>query len=173
VLFLSLYRGYATEAYALLFGQILGISGEDVTITLGASAAVGLALVVLYRPLLFASLDEQVAEARGVPVRALALAFMIVVALAVTVAVQVVGVLLIFALLVTPAAIAERVAPTPGRAIALSAALALLFTWAGLAVAFYTPYPVGFLITSLAFLTYLGTRGAQFLAGRRPFLKEQ
>ncbi len=158
VLFLSLYSGYATEAYALLFGQILGISLRDVYITLVA-AGVTLAIVAaLYRPLLFASVDEEVAEARGVPVQFLSVAFMVVLALAVSEAVQVVGILLIFALLVTPAAITEHVTARPAKAIGLSILLALAFTLIGLFISFYVPYPVSFFITTLAFATYLGVR---------------
>ncbi len=161
VLFLSLYTGYATEAYALLFGEILGISQRDVLITLIAGVVTLLAIAAIYRPLLFASLDEDVAEARGVPVRWLGVAFMALLALAVSEAVQVVGVLLIFALLVTPAAIAERLTTRPGAAILLSVALALGITWAGLAIAFYAPYPVSFFITTIAFGAYVVVRGAQ------------
>jgi zinc/manganese transport system permease protein len=158
VLFLSLYTGYATEAYALLFGEILGISPGDVLVTLAAGCVTVLAVAVLYRPLLFASLDEEVAEARGVPVRFLSVAFMVVLALAVSEAVQVVGVLLIFALLVTPPAIAERVAARPWRVMLLSAALGVLFTWSGLVAAYYFPYPVSFFITTFAFASYVAVR---------------
>jgi zinc/manganese transport system permease protein len=158
VLFLSLYTGYATEAYALLFGEILGISQRDVLVTLLAGVVTLLAVAALYRPLLFASLDEEVAEARGVPVRFLSVVFMVILALAVSEAVQVVGVLLIFALLVTPAAIAGRLTARPARALLLAVILALLFTWGGLTVAFYAPYPVSFFITTFAFGTYLLVR---------------
>lgn len=160
VLFLSLYSGYATEAYALLFGEILGISATDVTTTIGAGAVTLLALAILYRPLLFASLDEEVAEARGVPVRLVGTAFMIVLAIAVSEAVQVVGVLLVFALLVTPAAIAQQLSRRPPVALAISAVLALAFTWAGLVIAYYSPHPVSFFITTIAFASYLICRGA-------------
>ena len=158
VLFLSLYSGYATEAYALLFGQILGISLRDVWITLIAAVVTLAGVAVLYRPLLFASFDEEVAEARGVPVRFLSIAFMVILALAVSEAVQVVGILLIFALLVTPAAVTEHITARPGRAIAISIVLALAFTLIGLFVSYYLPYPVSFFITTLAFLTYVGVR---------------
>lgn len=158
VLFISLYTGYATEAYALLFGEILGISERDVQVVVVAAVPTLLALAVLYRPLLFSSVEESLAAARGVPVTALSIAFMAVLALAVTEAVQVVGVLLIFALIVTPAAIAVRWTPRPAGAIAASAGLALLFTWLGLTIAFYSPHPVSFFITSLAFGTYLLVR---------------
>jgi zinc/manganese transport system permease protein len=164
VLFLSLYTGYATEAYALLFGQVLGISEFDVAVTAVAGVVTLAALAAIYRPLLFASVDEDVAAARGVPVAALSVLFMVILAVAVSEAVQVVGVLLIFALIVTPAAIAERLTTRPSRTIALSVALALLFTWSGLAISFFTPYPVSFFITSIAFAAYLLAR----LATRSP-----
>ncbi len=167
VLFLSLYTGYATEAYALLFGEILGISQRDVLVTLLAGVITLLAVAALYRPLLFASLDEEVAEARGVPVRFLSVVFMVILALAVSEAVQVVGVLLIFALLVTPAAIAGRLTARPARALLLAVTLALLFTWGGLTVAFYSPYPVSFFITTFAFGTYLLVRLLTFARQRR------
>jgi zinc/manganese transport system permease protein len=160
VLFISLSTGYATEAYALLFGEILGISERDVEIVVAAAIPTLVALAVLYRPLLFSSVDESLAAARGVPVTPLSIAFMAVLALAVTEAVQVVGVLLIFALIVTPAAIAIRWTHRPAAAIAISAGLALLFTWVGLTVAFYSPHPVSFFITSMAFGTYLLVRVA-------------
>ncbi len=168
VLFLSLYTGYATEAYALLFGEILGISERDVAIVVLAGVPTLLALAALYRPLLFSSVDENLAAARGVPVTALSIAFMAVLALAVTEAVQVVGVLLIFALIVTPAAIAVRWTRRPPVAIGISAALALLFTWVGLTIAFFSPHPVSFFITSLAFGAYLLVRLAGAAGGWLP-----
>jgi zinc/manganese transport system permease protein len=161
VLFLSLYRGFATEAYALLFGQILGISTADVEVTLAAGLVTLAALVAVYRPLLFSSVDEELASAKGVPVTALSIGFMAILAVAVTEAVQVVGVLLIFALIVTPAAIAVRFSSRPPVAIVLGIALALGFTWLGLAISFYSPHPVSFFITSLAFATYVAVRLAE------------
>lgn len=166
VLFLNLYNGYATEAYAILFGEILGISTAAVIVTLVAGIVTLVVVAALYRPLLFASLDAEVAAARGVPVRTLSVVFMVVLAVAVSEAVQVVGVLLIFALLVTPPAIAERLTVRPGAVIALSAGLAVVFTWLGLAIAYYVPYPVSFFITSLAFGTYLVVRGVDALRSR-------
>jgi len=166
VLFISLYRGYATEAYAILFGEILGISTSDVAVTLVAGAITLVAVVAIYRPLLFSSVDEDLAAAKGVPVTVLAVAFMAVLAVAVTEAVQVVGVLLIFALVVTPAAIAVRFTSRPAIAIAAGIGLALAFTWLGLAIAFYSPHPVSFFITSLAFATYVAVRIAEPLSTR-------
>jgi zinc/manganese transport system permease protein len=158
VLFISLYTGYATEAYALLFGEILGISTNDVILTIVAGAITIAALIAIYRPLLFASVDEELAGAKGVPVTALSIGFMAILAVAVTEAVQVVGVLLIFALIVTPAAIAVRFTSRPFAAIGIGVLLALAFTWAGLTIAYYSPHPVSFFITSLAFGTYLVAR---------------
>jgi zinc/manganese transport system permease protein len=158
VLFISLYTGYATEAYALLFGEILGISTSDVIVTIVAGAITIAALIAIYRPLLFASVDEELAGAKGVPVTALSIGFMAILAVAVTEAVQVVGVLLIFALIVTPAAIAVRFTSRPFAAIGIGVLLALAFTWAGLTIAYYSPHPVSFFITSLAFGTYLVAR---------------
>lgn len=166
VLFISLYTGYATEAYALLFGEILGISSRDVLVTLAAGVITLAALVVVYRPLLFSSVDEELASARGVPVTALSVVFMIILAISVTEAVQVVGVLLIFALIVTPAAIAVRFTSHPPYAIAIGSALALAFTWLGLSIAYFSPHPVSFFITSLAFLTYLAVRVSEPLRRR-------
>jgi zinc/manganese transport system permease protein len=158
ILFISLYRGYSTNAYAVLFGQVLGVTQQDVVIALAIGVVSLLALGAMYRPLLFASLDEESAEAKGVPVRFISIAFILVLALVVAEAVQIVGVLLIFALLVTPAAIAERIAMRPSLALLLSVVLALLFTWGGLIIAYYLPYPLGFFITTLAFGSYLAVR---------------
>jgi len=156
--FLTRYKGNASGAFGLLFGEILGISGHDVGVIAGAALVTLAVTAVIYRPLLFASLDEEVAEARGVPVRAMSVLFLLVVAVAVTAAVQVVGVLLIFSLLVTPAAIADRLCGTPARGIATCVGLSLLFVWAGLTVTYYSRFPVGFLISGFAFVGYLSAR---------------
>ncbi len=159
ILFISLYKGgYATEAYSILFGEILGISTTDVWITLVASVLVIIAFLGMYQPLLFSSLDEDVAEAKGIPVFAVGVAFMLLIAAATSVAVQVVGVLLIFSLMVTPAAIAHRVARTPLYGILISLGVALIATWLGLFISFYMPYPVSFFITSLTFVCYVLVR---------------
>lgn len=158
VLFISLYTGYATEAYSILFGEILGISSSDVLLTLVAGLPILVAVSAVYRPLLFASLDEDVAEAKGVPTFILGIVFMLLVAVATSIAVQVVGVLLIFSLMVTPAAIAQQLAKRPQRVILISVGVALMATWLGLFIAFYEPYPVSFFITSIVFISYLLSR---------------
>lgn len=158
VLFISLYTGYATEAYSILFGEILGISSDFVLFTFVACVIIIAAVSVVYRPLLFASLDENVAEAKGLPILLLGVIFMLLVAAATSFAVQVIGVLLIFSLMVTPAATAQHLANTPQRAMLISVAIALAATWSGLFIAFYEPYPVSFFITSIVFTIYLLVR---------------
>lgn len=160
LLFFRLFAGNAPAIYAFLFGTILGITDRDVVVALVFAALCLLALGVLCRPLVFASIEADVAEARGVPVRLLTLAFLVLVAVAVAESVQIVGTLLIFALLVSPAASAQRMTARPYRGLALSIALAVVFTWAGLSVAYFSNYPVGFFITTFAFVTYLGIRAS-------------
>jgi zinc/manganese transport system permease protein len=167
LLFTALYRGSAQLAIGILFGQIFGITTQDVLVTFVAGAVTVLLVLAVYRPLLFATLDEEVAEAKGVPVRGLSIAFMVVLAVAVSEAVQVVGVLLIFALIVAPAAIAERFTTRPSRGVVVSAVLAVLFTWAGLTVAYYVAYPVGFFITTIAFWSYILARVLSAVIARR------
>ena len=158
VLFISLYKGYATEAYSLLFGEILGISRGDVITTLLVGVLLVAAVGLFFRRLLFASLDEDVAEARGVSIAGTGVIFMLLIAVATSIAVQVVGVLLIFSLMVTPAAIAQRLARRPGQGVLLSVAIALIATWFGLFISYYAPYPVSFFITSFVFALYLVVR---------------
>jgi len=158
LLFLSLYTGYATEAYSILFGEILGVSGDQVLLTVVAGAVVIGGVGLVYRPLLFASLDEDVAEAKGMPMLFIGIVFMLLVAVAVSFAVQVTGVLLIFSLMVTPAATAQFLSRRPQTAMVISVVIALLTTWIGLFVGFYEPYPVSFFITAIAFGLYLLVR---------------
>lgn len=160
LLFVSLYTGYATEAYSILFGQILGISSGNVFLTLAVSIVILLAAAFAYRPLLFESLDPDVAEAKGMRTLLLGMIFMVLLASAVSIAIQVTGVLLIFALMVTPAATAIRLTKKPLYAIVISVIIALLATWSGLIIAFYQPYPVSFFITSMVFILYLFVRFA-------------
>lgn len=155
-----------SSPFGLLFGEILGISVRDVWVITFAGAVTLAVLLAIYRPLLFASVDEDVAEARGVPVRALSIVFFLLLAVAVTAAVQVVGVLLIFSLLVAPGAIADRVCRTAGRGIMLCVALSLTFVWASLSITYYTRFPVGFLISGFAFAGYIVARTAPALWAR-------
>ena len=165
LIFLSLYNGYATEAYSILFGEILGISTSGVLLTLEAGVVVIGVLLLMYRPLLFSSLDEDVAEAKGLPMLPINLVFMLLLAVAISFAVQVVGVLLIFALMVTPAATAVRITRRPFYAILVSVSVALLSIWAGLFIAWYEQYPPSFFIVSIAFVIYLLVRLGPLVVG--------
>jgi zinc/manganese transport system permease protein len=163
LLFVRLHGGSAQSVYAFLFGTILGITDRDVAATLVIAIAGVAALSVVARPLIFASVDPDVAEARGVPVLALSVAFILVLALSVAITVQIVGTLLIFALLVAPGAAAIQLTARPVIALTLSIALALAVTWIGLALAYYTDFPVGFFVTTLGFGAYVGARALRAL----------
>jgi zinc/manganese transport system permease protein len=158
LLFLSLYPGYAEQAYSILFGSIVGISRRDVLVSACLCLGILAALAALGRPLFFSSFDPELAEARGVPVRLLAAVFLVIVAVTVSIAIQIVGILLVFALLVGPAATAVRLVRSPGRAIALAALLGLIYTWLGILLASLTPWPVSFFIASLSYGVYLPVR---------------
>ena len=132
LLFINLYAGYAETAYSILFGDIVGISTGEVYLILEACILVFAVMAFLYRPLLFASLDADVAEAKGLPMLFLGTAFTVVVGVAVAFSVEVTGVLLIFSLMVTPAATAAYLSRKPQRAIVIAIAIALAVTWSGL-----------------------------------------
>lgn len=157
-LFISLYSGYAERAYSILFGTILGISRTDVIVTAVFGLAAFLVMGAIFRPLLFASLDPQSAQARGVPVRMLGIIFLVLVAIAVSMSAVVVGILLVFTLLVGPAATAMRLTRRPGAAIALSILLALMYTWLGIFLAAVSSWPVSFYIASISFVSYVTVR---------------
>ena len=158
VLFISLYSGYANATYSILFGQILGVTVGDVWLTAALSVAVVLVISIVYRPMLFVSVDAESAESRGLSVRGLSLLFMALLALTTVVAIQIVGVLLVFSLLVAPAAAAEVVTRRPWRALVLSTVLALMSAWVGLFLGVWIGGPVSFWITALASLSYLVAR---------------
>jgi zinc/manganese transport system permease protein len=157
VLFLRLYTSSASEAIGVLFGSILSVTAENITLTIIFGIGVLVILAAIFRPLLFASIDPEVAEARGVPIKWLSLLFMLLLAVTVAEAIQVVGVLLVFALIVAPAAAAEHLTRKPFTAILTSIILGLLFTWGGLLLALATSFPVSFYIAALAAVTYFAS----------------
>jgi zinc/manganese transport system permease protein len=171
VLFLSIYTrssaSHANAGVSILFGSILSVRPADIYRMLAAGGAALVTLAVVYRPLLFASVDPAAARARGVPVRALSVVFLLVLALAAAACTFVVGVLLASALLIAPAAAAVRMAHRPLHTLLLSLAFGVFITWAGLLVSFIGPWrhpPVGFSISALAAIVYaaasiLGRRG--------------
>jgi zinc/manganese transport system permease protein len=170
VLFITLYKGYANQAFAILFGTITGVSQGDVLLLLVIGILTLVALAIIYRPLMFATVDPEVAEARGVPVGKMAIAFLLILVAAVAEAIQVVGVLLILTLLITPGAAAERLTPRPGRATAYSVAIALLCTLGGILLSLITNAPVSVFVTSLSFASYLVARFAIGPRRREPRL---
>jgi zinc/manganese transport system permease protein len=156
LLFLNFFTAYATQATALLFGNVLAVDAGTIW-TMAALAVVCLAsLGVIARPLLFATLQPELAEARGVRLRLVSVLFLAVVALATAECVQVVGVLLVFTLMVGPAATAQRLVRRVGTGVALSVALAWALAWAGLALAFETDWPASFWIAALSGALYFG-----------------
>jgi len=161
VLFLSLYTssrsgiGGGTAGVSILFGSILGLQATQATVGALAGIATSLVLLAIARPLMFISIDPEVAAARGVPTRIVTVLFLVLLGATVAEAVQAVGALLIFGLMVTPPAIAQMVTSRPYAAMFLSGALAVCFVWLGLGLAFYLSYPASFFITALAFGTYL------------------
>jgi zinc/manganese transport system permease protein len=156
--FVSLYRGFLGNLNGFLFGSFLGVTRDDV-IVLAVTALVALAtLAAIGRPLLFASVDPRVAEAAGVPVRAVSFAYLILLGCAVAEAAQFTGVLLVLALVVVPAATASVLTPRPSTGMVLSVGSALITVWAGLAAAYFTDRPVGFWVTTVGFAGYVLAR---------------
>ena len=157
LLFLHFYTAFATQASALLFGNVLAVDVGTVWTLLALGMVCLAALGVISRPLLFASLQPEVAEAKGVQPRLYSVLFLAVVALATAECTQIVGVLLVFTLMVGPAAAAQRLTSGVGRGVPLSAALALAEAWCGITLAFYTDWPTSFWITLLSASVYLIT----------------
>ena len=154
LLFLHFYTAFATQATALLFGNVLGVDRKALAALAGLAGLSVAALAVISRPLLFASLQPELAEARGLPMRALSTAFLGIVAVAVSESAQIVGVLLVFTLMVGPGAAARNFTPRFGAGVALSAVLAVVEAWGGLSLAWFTDWPVSFWITALSAVIY-------------------
>lgn len=166
-LFVALYNGFLNGVNSLLFGSFLGITNAQVWTLLIVGVTTLAVIGLIGRPLLFASVDPDVAEARGVSVRRIGVVFLVLLGVAVAEASQITGSLLIFALLVMPPATAQRFTARPVLGLALSVLIGLVVTWLGLAVAYYSPYPVGFFITTFAFGLYLASFATRYLIDRR------
>lgn len=174
-LFVALYKGFLGGTTALLFGSFLGITAHQVLILAAVSVIVIAALVLIARPLLFASLDPDVAAAHDVPVRLLDVGFLLLLAACVAETSQITGVLLVFTLLVLPPATAQQLTSRPARGLLLSLLIALITTWLALGIAFYSPYPLGFWLSTLAFAEYVAAVGgtAASTALRRQRIRPQ
>ncbi|WP_090033637.1 metal ABC transporter permease [Cellulomonas marina] len=155
VLFLALYPGRAANKFGLLTGQIVAVDTTRLGVLVALSAVVVAVLIAIWRPLTFASVDPDVAAARGVPTRALSLVFMVLLGLAVAMAVQVVGALLVLSLLITPAAAASRVSASPVAVPVLSVAFAVTSAVGGILLALGGSVPISPYVTTISFLIYL------------------
>jgi zinc/manganese transport system permease protein len=165
-LFVSLYGGFLNSLTGLLFGTFLGISDSQVTTLLLVALAALVILAVIARPLLFATIDPDVARARQVPVRVLAAVFLVLLGCAAAEVSQITGALLVFALLVMPAAAAQQLTARPAVSFLLTVTLSLAITWLGLAVAYFSSYPVGFYITTFGFAAYVLAAAAHAATAR-------
>lgn len=167
LLFLHFYTAFATQVTALLFGNVLAVERSTI-VTLAGLALVTLGgLAAIMRPLIFASLQPELAEAKGVPLRFVSIAFLAIVALAVSESAQIVGILLVFTLMVGPPATAQRLVTGLWSGMALSAALALVEAWLGIAVAYQTDWPVSFCIAALSASGYFLAHAQLLLPQRR------
>jgi zinc/manganese transport system permease protein len=164
VFFLSKIHTYASTGFGLLFGSVTSVSDAQLHRLLLIAAATGLVLLAVWRPLWFASVDPETAEARGVPVRALAIMFPVLLAVAVAETIQVTGVLLILTLMVTPAAAALRLTSHPGGAALLSVGIALVATVGGILASLQWAGPPSFYISMLSFAAFVAAR---LVGGRR------
>lgn len=165
-LFVSLYHGFLSGLNSLLFGTITGVTSGQVLVLLIAGATSLALLAAIGRRLLFASVDPEVARARGLPVRLLSAAFLVILGVAAAGTSQVTGSLLVFALLVAPAATALRLTARPGLGLILAVAIGLGVVWLGEGIAFFSPYPIGFWVTTLGFGAFLLATGYRAIADR-------
>lgn len=153
-LFLSMTSQYSQGVYALLFGEVLGISTSDIAPVAAMSAVAIAAVAILFRPLLLSSLSPELAEARGVSSRRMELYFLVILAFATCISVPVVGALLVFSLMVGPAAAARALTDRPHLAIFLSAGISLITVWISIALSYVLDWPVGFFVGSIGALSY-------------------
>jgi zinc/manganese transport system permease protein len=166
-LFLWLYPGRASNQLSLLFGQIVGVSGNDAWLLAGCTAGVLLVLASVWRPLLFTSVDADVARARGVPVRGLSVLFAVLVGVATGLAVPTVGALLVLSLLITPAAAAARVTANPVTALLLATLFAEVAVLGGIVASLAPGAPISGYVTAIAFVIYLACRALGALRPHR------
>lgn len=167
VLFQSLYKGRTSNKFSLLVGQIVGVDSTQVITLAAVGAVVALALLAIYRPLLFASLDPDMATARGVPTRILAIVFALMLGTTTALGIQIVGALLVLALLVTPAAAATAITANPAAATALSVLFAEVAVLGGIILSLSPGLPISPYVTSIGFIIYLVCRGVGALRLRR------
>ena len=157
LLFLHYHTSFATQATAILFGNVLAVDRPTIVLLSGLALVTLAALAAIMRPLVFASLQPELAEAKGVPLRFVSTAFLALVALAVSECAQIVGVLLVFTLMVGPPAAAQNLSGRLWSALVLSVGLALAEAWLGITLAYYTDWPVSFCIAILSAIAYFAS----------------
>jgi zinc/manganese transport system permease protein len=167
-LFLSFTVEYADEIYSLLFGEVLGVSVNEVAPVAVLAAVCIVAIMVMYRPLLLSSVMPEVGEARGVRASRMEMGFLVVIALATSMAVPVVGALLIFSLMIGPPAAARSVTSRPLLAMGLSVVLCVATVWVAIAVSYEKNWPIGFLVGAIGAACYAAGRGWAALRNARP-----
>ncbi|MCC9146514.1 MULTISPECIES: metal ABC transporter permease [unclassified Arthrobacter] len=158
ILFLGLYEGRSANKFGLLTGQIVAVDTVQLNLLAGVAAVVVAALLIIWRPLTFASADPDLAEARGVPVRVLSIVFMFLLGLSVALSIQVVGALLVLSLLITPAAAALLVTSSPRLVVFLSVVFALASSVGGILLALGGRIPISPYVTTVSFAIYLVCR---------------
>ncbi|WIE76000.1 metal ABC transporter permease [Curtobacterium sp. MCSS17_007] len=164
ILCLALYKGRAANKFGLLTGQIVSVDNPQLTSLVVVSAIVVVTLLVIWRPLMFSSVDPDVAAAAGVPVRTLAIVFMLALGLATAVSVQIVGALLVLSLLVTPAAAALRLTSHPVVVPVLSTVFAVVSVVGGILLAIGGGLPISPYVTTISFVIWVACR---IVGGRR------
>jgi zinc/manganese transport system permease protein len=167
-LFLSFSTEYAPEIYSLLFGEVLGISNNELVPTAALAIVCLAAVALIYRPLMLSSVIPEVGEARGISTFRMELCFLIIIALATTMTVPVVGTALIFSLMIGPPAAARSFTNRPHVAIALSIAIAVAVIWVAIAISYHTNWPVGFFVGVSSATSYAIGRGWAFWRRTRP-----
>jgi zinc/manganese transport system permease protein len=158
-LFLSFSQEYSSEIYSLLFGEVLGISVNEVAPVAGLAAVCVVAILVMFRPLMLASVMPELGEARGVRSYRIEMCFLVVIALATSMALPVVGALLIFSLMIGPPAAARSLSSDPYAALALSVVLAIATVWTAIAASYASNWPIGFFVGAIGAVCYAAGRG--------------
>ncbi|KRF05648.1 ABC transporter permease [Arthrobacter sp. Soil782] len=172
ILFLALYEGRAANKFGLLTGQIVSVDQVQLTLLAGCAVVVMVALGAIWRPLTFASVDPDLAEARGVPVRGLSLVFMFLLGVSVALSIQVVGALLVLALLITPAAAALKVTSSPRLVVLLSVAFACTSVVGGILLALGGRIPISPYVTTISFVIYLVCRAISWRRAQKATASE-
>lgn len=166
VLLISLTNQYAQKAYSLLFGQIVGVSTDQVLITVATSSICVLLILLIWRPLLFSIISKEVAESRGIPLQFVNTLFLIIVALATTVIVPVVGALLAFSLIIMPSAGSVYLSSNPKYVLLITMISSIVIFWFSILFGYFTGWPIGFFVSAVGMVWYIFARSYRFLKSK-------